>query len=111
MSKKFNAKKFKPTVGPKFTNITQGKYRYYYLRFDGSFTREEMIQFCNMKSKKLNEARPNANHFKITTRWSNGDWRSGATTKPGEPVSIFQPYGDRDYGEIVGFDVMMSIAD
>lgn len=111
MPNKFSAKKYKPIGDPKFTRVKQGRFRFYYVRFKGKFTRAEIIAFAEKKSKELKKNDPDSGHFQVTTAYEFGDYKSAGSTVPGEPVSVFEEYDGGDLGDIVGFDILFSLTD
>ena len=88
---------------------------YYSVRYEfkpSEYKIPEIKKFCQEKSNQLKEHSPNG-IFSIVLKLGNqGQWRSGARTKIGEPVSLWYvsnyDYIDIDE-EICGFDILFTL--
>ena len=44
-----------------------------------------------------------------TLNFEGGIYRAGSRTQVGDEIDLWQPYADEDYGDIVGFSILLNI--
>lgn len=98
----------------KFNNPKYKDQKYFLVRFEGNYTKDQIIKFAQKKSKEIFKKTPQSEVFQIAIKTKSGIFRTGSQTKPGETVKIWSEH-DSDGSiviedeDIAGFDIVFTI--
>lgn len=95
----------------KFKDPAHPNETYYCVRYEGTHERDEIKEFCQSKSNQLKEKSPNSSYYIVSLKYADGQWRSGKRTRPGDPVSLWDPstYDYIEFGSVIGFEIIFTI--
>jgi hypothetical protein len=98
----------------KFINPKYKDQKYFLVRFEGNFTKDQIIKFAQQKSNEIFKKTPQSEVFQIGIKTKSGEFRSGTQTRPGERVTIWSEH-DSDGSiviedeDIAGFDLVFTV--
>lgn len=96
-----------PLFRAKPTGMKQGQKTFYYTRYSGRFTEDQMRMIAQKESNLLLKNHPNA-IVSVNTKFEIGGFRSGGFTGAGSNVKVYDGTKSAipDAGNIIGFDIV-----
>lgn len=98
----------------KFKNPKHPDQKYYLIRFEGKFTKDDIRQYAQKKSNQISAKAPESAVFQVTIKTKSGRFYSGEQTRPGEDVKLWN-HSDSDGNieidddDIDGFDLLFTL--
>lgn len=85
-----------------------GGKKFYYLKYDGDYTIDEIKKYAQQKSNELKKD-GRIQRIQVSVLYSNEGDRSGKMTETGEPIDVkdLKQQYDHDIGDIVGFYIYL----